>query len=106
MPIEHQKTCPYVDIPQKYVGYILDTDLFIMVTAKSEPDQSFVAWAIPCALSSNTARPNIGHINFNLAYLDLALNKFQGNVETTLHELNHVLGFNAALFSQFRDENL
>lgn len=86
-------------MPEKYKGYVLDTDLFIMVTAKSEPDAGFVAWAMPCALSSNTARPTIGHINFNLAMLDLALNKFQGNVETTLHELTHVLGFNGALFN-------
>lgn len=72
-----------------------------MVTAKSEPEQGYVAYAMPCSLSPETNRPNIGHMNYNLASLPLTKEKFQANVETTLHELNHVLGFNAALFAYF-----
>ena len=47
-----------------------------MVTAKNEPTEGFVAWAMPCAMSATTGRPTIGHINFNLAYLELETLKF------------------------------
>jgi len=55
---------------------MVDTDLFIMVTAKNEPKEGFVAWAMPCALSSFTGRPIIGHINFNVFSIDLTPTKF------------------------------
>ena len=76
-----------------------------MVTAKAEPNESYVAAAMPCQLDPKTGRPTIGHIMFNLSFMKLGKKDFQANVETTLHELTHVLGFTNQLFKSFRDKN-
>jgi len=44
-------------------------------------------------------------INFNLARVKTDISEFEGNADTTMHEIIHILGFSRSLFKYFIDEN-
>ena len=79
-----------------------DTDLMIYVTAKNEPNETFLAWALNCQKDLFTGRPIFGRINFNLNSLSFDSSSFEDLVDTSLHEITHVLGFSSDLFEEFR----
>lgn len=80
-------------------------DLVIMVTAE-KADESYLAYAVPCALARSNDRPVVGMINFNYKYLLTATNiNLEENLITTIHEIAHVLGFSSNLYRYFKDSN-
>ncbi len=87
-------------VPANHINIGLDADLVIYVTAKSEPAQSFLAWATSCSQDSVTKRPQAGQVNYNL--YDLNLNNtdgsFEKQVDVTIHEVGRF--FNIKFFLQ------
>jgi proprotein convertase subtilisin/kexin type 5 len=49
-----------------------------------------------CSIHDSLMRPNYGRVNFNLGnmnVIDSNPEEFENNLETTIHEILHVLGF-------------
>jgi hypothetical protein len=93
--------CYQANVPQAHQTTGLDADLIIYVTASNEPSQGFIAWATSCLQDSVTRRPIAGQINFNLHYLKFEADKFEEQVDTTLHEITHILAFSGNLYRHF-----
>lgn len=64
-----------------------------------------MAWASACATIQD--RPVLGRINFNIYYLSnltaTSNSDFEGLVDTTIHEITHVLGFSSYFIDKFLD---
>ena len=50
-------------------------------------------------------RPIIGIVNYNLYYLDTTNQYYEETIDTTIHEIMHVLVFNSNYYSLYLDEN-
>lgn len=90
-----QPISPQHKEPKGIVG-----DLLIYVTTGYESG-SALAWAGSCLLDPDFNRPYVGRINFNLAKFT-GEDSFESQVDTTIHELTHVLGFSDGWFKYFR----
>ena len=79
----------------KLIG-IKNSDLHLYVIYENNSESSIVATANLCAIDPVYLRPSFGRVKFNLAKLqdfgtDVII--FENNVEVTIHEIFHVLGF-------------
>ncbi len=92
-PSQKSKTYKQAIVPSSHITTGVDADLVIYVTASNEPAETFLAWATSCLRDSVTGRPVAGQINFNLAYLDYSASEFEGQVDTTLHEVKKKRSF-------------
>ena len=89
--------CNGVKIPSedKLVG-IKNSDLHLYVIYENNDGTAATASANLCSIDPIYLRPSFGRVKFNLAKLndfgtDLVI--FENNVEVTIHEIFHVLGF-------------
>lgn len=81
----------------------VEGDLAILVTT-GYSSQSYIAYALPCAITNPTHRPVYGMININLNYLSIAtITDKQDNFLTVLHEVVHILGFSSNLYGYYID---
>eukprot|EP00825_Cyclidium_porcatum_P003294 TRINITY_DN1152_c0_g1_i4.p1 TRINITY_DN1152_c0_g1~~TRINITY_DN1152_c0_g1_i4.p1 ORF type:complete len:1226 (-),score=102.03 TRINITY_DN1152_c0_g1_i4:99-3776(-) len=82
-----------------------DLHLYVMYTYASSA--SYVANAVACVVTTDLGRPCFGRINYNTYYMnDLDLTdtlEFKNYVQTSIHEITHVLGFSSSLYSYWRD---
>lgn len=103
--IVSQKLCYNVEVPSKYkTEGSADTDLLIIVSADNRPDESYIAYATSCMSDFKTGRPVVGLVNFNIAKINRDVGSFEDNVDTTMHEIIHVLGMSPNLYDNFIDE--
>ncbi|EGR33995.1 leishmanolysin family protein, putative [Ichthyophthirius multifiliis] len=95
-PKTQQKLCQDVEIPQqdKTVG-IADSDLHLYVIYVNQKngwhaDANFCAYA-----NKGIPRPTFGRICFNLNYIKFEDNPktFNNNLDITIHEILHIIGF-------------
>lgn len=82
-----------------------DSDLLIFIESENDPSESYLAYATSCKLDYSNLRPIVGLVNFNLGKMDFSPEKFEENVDTTVHEILHILGMSGHLFNTFIDEN-
>ena len=75
------------NIPLDHLTTGVDADLVIYLSDSYEPLQSYLAWATSCILSKYNSRPVAGQVNFNIAYLSTAIESFQDQMDTFLHEV-------------------
>jgi proprotein convertase subtilisin/kexin type 5 len=97
-------TCNIVNFTQTQMttGWS-NTDLQIQVSVINDSQSSLLAYALSCQLQTDTYRPNLGVIVFNLAYMpaNLTSDYFDSLFKTTIHELTHVLGFSQSLYQYY-----
>lgn len=82
-------------------------DLALLISAFNDSSTT-IAWGQPCVLQSTVNRPIIGQISFNIAQVENPNGDpliHEDNVQTTLHEITHVLGFSSSLYQYFLDSN-
>ncbi|EGR28962.1 leishmanolysin family protein, putative [Ichthyophthirius multifiliis] len=88
--------CEGVRIPTSAVTIgIPNSDLNIYVIAKNKPQDGDLANALVCAHNEQHLRPSFGRIQFNLGLVGINDDNesFENDVETTVHEIIHILGF-------------
>eukprot|EP00854_Cymbomonas_tetramitiformis_P023170 gene23170-28042_t len=90
-----------IEIPAAYsADGVPDADLVLMVT--SHPTRgTAMAWAVNCEMDQY-GRPIAGQVNVAPRYL--AETKHEMLDKVLLHEVTHVLGFDPAAFSYYRNE--
>ena len=74
---------------------IPNSDLHLYVVHKDSETDGDLANAIACSYNKLYGRPTFGRIEFNLAYVGVSEEPevFENDLETTVHEILHVLGF-------------
>lgn len=86
-----------------------DSDLHIYIMWANDSGQGFLASAGACMQKDFTGRPIFGRVKYNFGQMtsvDVNSNMdFENMLETTLHELVHVLGFSNFLYYTWVDEN-
>lgn len=90
------KRCQTASIPQEHLtNGVPDADLVLYVTFLNEPKDTYLAWATSCLTGdgSTNYRPMAGQINFNSARLKTELKDQEKQMDTTIHEITHVLAF-------------
>ncbi len=65
----------------------LEADLIIYVTAKSEPEATYAAWALPCVRDAENGRPFVGIIHFNYAQVFSGPSVMEYMADVTMHEV-------------------
>jgi leishmanolysin len=95
--------CHKVKVPAGLYKKEVQADLVIFVTAKNEPDESYVAWASSCELHGSSHRPTVGQVHMNLSHLKTNFAMFYDVFATVIHEITHVLGFSVHMFDEFID---
>jgi len=98
--------CAGVDVQTELANGV-DADLVLLVTVTRDPTSSYIASASACYVDTDTNRPLVGHVKYNIAYGfddDTEFN-FQTQLYITLHEVGHVLGFSAGLYDLYIDPN-
>jgi leishmanolysin len=95
-------------VPVNYrTSGVAETDLLLFVTARPGVT-SVLAYAAACE-TDNHGRPIAGHINFNPYWLrpniaeDALVYRIQEIVQTAIHEIHHVLGFDRTAMNRFLD---
>ena len=87
---------------------IYNGDLVIFVAAYSDENSSTIASAVPCRKSSDgNNRSIVGRILFNIPKMVLDQNdsfNFKNSMQTTIHELFHVLAFSKRLQTNFNEK--
>ncbi|CAD8156751.1 unnamed protein product [Paramecium octaurelia] len=102
--------CGSVTIPSSFKNGVTGVDLVLFVTATTSQD-TWVARAGACRLDPTTLRPTAGSLEFNLKYFNqldfskLSEGKWFKWIQTTIHEVTHVLGFSSGLFPYYIDPN-
>ncbi|EGR33551.1 leishmanolysin family protein, putative [Ichthyophthirius multifiliis] len=89
--------CSGVQIPTSAVSQgIPNSDLHIYIIAQNTPQSRHLASAQICGYNDQYMRPSFGRILFNLAKVgqQQSHEQFQSDLETTIHEILHILGFN------------
>ncbi|EGR33921.1 leishmanolysin family protein, putative [Ichthyophthirius multifiliis] len=86
-----------------------DTDLHIYVTYANEKRQTYTAYAASCQEIKGIG-PTHGQITFNFELITKSKKlddpiEFSNLVDTVIHELIHVLGFNAQSYTKWVDKN-
>ncbi|KAG2379252.1 hypothetical protein C9374_007391 [Naegleria lovaniensis] len=68
---------------------------------------STAAWAMACIIESTYKRPIAGQLNINPAILDIYNSASNEHVllSTLEHEVTHILGFSASMYSNYVDSN-
>lgn len=92
--------------PENYKKQMIyNADLVIFVAAYSDLNTSIIASALPCQKSRDgNNRSIIGRIIFNIPKMDLDQNdgfKYKQSLQTTIHELFHVLAFHSYIQKDF-----
>lgn len=88
--------CQTAKVPAAHIqNGVADADLVLYVTHLNEPKDTYLAWATACLNgdASTNFRPMAGQINFNSARLKNDVKLFEKQMDTTLHEMIHVLAF-------------
>ncbi|TNV71142.1 hypothetical protein FGO68_gene11989 [Halteria grandinella] len=102
--------CGSVTIPSSYKQGYSGADLVLFVIA-STSQENWVARAGACRLDATTLRPTAGSLEFNLKYFNqldfskLSDGKWYKWIQTTIHEVTHVLGFSSGLFPYYINPN-
>ncbi|EGR33968.1 leishmanolysin family protein, putative [Ichthyophthirius multifiliis] len=89
--------CLNVQVPLKdqTLG-VPNSDLHLYITYIDNPYSSVLSSASFCAVDPILKRPTFGRIQYNIGILISQISsneKFENRVETTIHEMLHVLGF-------------
>ncbi|EGR30430.1 leishmanolysin family protein, putative [Ichthyophthirius multifiliis] len=88
--------CEGVEIPSSAVTIgVANSDLNIYVIIKNKPQDGDLANACVCAHNSYHLRPSFGRIQFNIGLVGVNDDNesFENDLETTVHEIIHILGF-------------
>ncbi|EGR26904.1 leishmanolysin family protein, putative [Ichthyophthirius multifiliis] len=88
--------CQGVRIPLSALSQgIPQSDLHIYVITKNAPQDGDIANAMTCAHNEQLLRPSFGRIQFNLSQMSQQDDheSFENDLEVTIHELLHILGF-------------
>ncbi|EGR33996.1 leishmanolysin family protein, putative [Ichthyophthirius multifiliis] len=98
-PVNWPKVCQEIQIPENdQKEGIPDSDLHLYILYTKE-NSGTVADAVFCALADEgIERPTFGRVNFNLTNMDKFggdPESFENDLETTIHEILHVVGFSA-----------
>jgi hypothetical protein len=105
LPSSLSKICD-LTVPSALKTGVL-TDFYVLVSQQADTD-NWVASASPCYLAGSTRRPLIAKMLFNVYYTKAAngdVLTHEKNMYLTMHEMLHALGFAAAHFPNFLDEN-
>ena len=97
--------CSDASIPENLKTNI-PYDLILLFTIEGTASDSFVAWASPCQLHSESQRPVVGRVNMNPNHLSYEKKKFFDQFSTVLHEIYHIMGFSKNLYKYFVDSTL
>lgn len=108
LKLETNENCANVSVPQKYITEGVDADLIIFV--KIDLTGNYVkdgieAAAWHCFIDENTKRPIAGYIEFAPGLSFDSQPDFDYFVWLALHEITHILVFNADLLPEFVDSN-
>ncbi len=99
------------DIPNEYIDNNLKTkginaDLVIFPYFDLKSNETFLAYAWPCALDPTTRRPNGGLIAFHpKQFFANRKNSLEYYILLVLHEISHILSFSDYLFEYYTDAN-
>ncbi|EGR30431.1 leishmanolysin family protein, putative [Ichthyophthirius multifiliis] len=91
-----KQSCNGVFIPDSAIEVgIPDSDLHIYVITKNKPQDGDLANACVCAYNDMYMRPSFGRIQFDLGLFgkNQDAESFENDLETTIHEILHILGF-------------
>ena len=82
---------------------VTDKDIVLYVTAKQSANcgEMTIAYAGWCEMDPYTKRPVAGNINFCPGRLDTSDSAFGALLDTSIHEIIHVLAFSDSLFQHY-----
>ncbi|EGR27371.1 leishmanolysin family protein, putative [Ichthyophthirius multifiliis] len=106
-PKNFLKKCYEVDIPDKdQKDGIANSDLHLYIVYYKEKNGE-LADAVFCAVADQgITRPTFGRVNFNIQKMDIIegdMKTFQNDLETTIHEIMHIIGFSTHIMQYWID---
>ncbi|CAK78822.1 unnamed protein product (macronuclear) [Paramecium tetraurelia] len=102
----NKTTCGGIDIPLAFQQKEYNQDLVIFVSFQYDNSNNYYAYSGPCKITKYDLRPIFGVINWNLRQLQMKnVNSFaiQQNIQTSIHEIIHALGFIKILYQYYYD---
>ncbi|CAD8135190.1 unnamed protein product [Paramecium octaurelia] len=102
----NKTTCGGIDIPLAFQQKEYNQDLVIFVSFQYDNSSNYYAYSGPCKITKFDLRPIFGVINWNLKQLQMKnVNSFtiQQNIQTSIHEIIHALGFIKILYQYYYD---
>lgn len=94
-----------MSIPEQYVINGTIGDLGVVCGNEQQPNVSYVAKSTACAHLQSNKRPIWGMMMFNNAFLKYDQTGFQQILFVGIHEMTHILGFSAAMYSLYPNGN-
>ncbi|CAD8045913.1 unnamed protein product [Paramecium sonneborni] len=102
----NKQACGGINIPEAFQFKEYNYDLVIFVSFQFDNSSNYFAYSGPCKITIYDLRPTFGVINWNLRQLLMKnANSFnlQLNLQTSIHEIIHTLGFIEVLYQYYYD---